>query len=321
MIKRILSFSKNDSMLHEKNIEKAVNENLGTIWIDIIEPSIEEMTSLQKVFNFHTLTIEDCLEANQRPKLEEYPDYLFIILAGVREQPDQDELEPYQIAIYLGKNYVITIREKRGGISLKRVYNRILLKNQRILTQKSGFLTYEIIDTFIDGYLELLEAIEDVIEEIEEIVVHEPDRELLDRTFDLRTNILIIVKAIRPQRMVLRELAVDKVNLISEITQTYFTDIYDHILEANDLSINYRERASSIVEVYLSSASNKMNDRMRLLAVITAIITIPDLLASIGGVNFKDFPEIFLQAPFWIFIGTIAVIIFIIALIVQRMDL
>ncbi|MHA1354892.1 MAG: magnesium transporter CorA family protein, partial [Candidatus Heimdallarchaeota archaeon] len=281
-------------------------------------------------FGFHSLTIEDCLEANQRPnqrpKIEEYPEYLFIILAGVRELPEEDELEQYQVAIYLGKNYIITIREKRGGISLKTVHNKILLKNKRIISQDPSFLGYVIIDTFIDGYLDLLEEIEDIIEEIEEIVVHKPEREILNRTFDLRTQILIIFKAIRPQRAVIRELAIDEMTLISQQTRTYFSDIYDHILEANDLCATYRDRASSIVEVYLSSASNKMNmnDTMKLIAVLTAVITIPNLIASIGGVNFKEFienPAILLSAPFWIFIGTIIIVTAIIILIFRKMKL
>ncbi|MHA1187171.1 MAG: CorA family divalent cation transporter, partial [Candidatus Heimdallarchaeota archaeon] len=179
-------------------------------------------------------------------------------------------------------------------------------------------------DTFIDGYLDLLEEIEDIIEEIEEIVVHKPEREILNRTFDLRTQILIIFKAIRPQRAVIRELAIDEMTLISQQTRTYFSDIYDHILEANDLCATYRDRASSIVEVYLSSASNKMNDTMKLIAVLTAVITIPNLIASIGGVNFKEFienPAILLSAPFWIFIGTIIIVTAIIILIFRKMKL
>ena len=308
----------------DPEIEVALKENLGMMWIDIIEPTVDELSILQKNFGFHSLTIEDCLEANQRPKIEEYPEYLFIILAGVRELPEEDELEQYQVAIYLGKNYIITIREKRGGISLKTVHNKILLKNKRIISQDPSFLGYVIVDTFIDGYLDLLEEIEDIIEEIEEIVVHKPEREILNRTFDLRTQILIIFKAIRPQRAVIRELAIDEMALISKQTRTYFSDIYDHILEANDLCATYRDRASSIVEVYLSSASNKMNDTMKLIAVLTAVITIPNLIASIGGVNFKEFienPAILLSAPFWIFIGTLIIVTAIIILIFRKMKL
>lgn len=326
MIKRILSYSENDSMLHELDIEKAVQENLGVLWIDIIEPSIVELNTLQKTFKFHSLTIEDCFEANQRPKMEDYPNYLFIILAGVRKHPEEDnELDQYQTAIYLGENFVITIRERRGGMSLKSVHNKILLKNKRIIARQAAFLSYVIIDAFIDSYLDLLEEIEDLIEEIEEIVVHKPEKEVLDTTFDLRTNILIILKAIRPQRVVLRELAVDDTPLISETAKTYFADVYDHILEANDLSSTYRDRVSSIVEIYLSSTSNRMNDTMRLIAVLTAVISIPNLIASIGGVNFKEFAQdpvlIFTTAPFWIFMATILIVTIAIVIIIRKMKL
>ncbi len=325
MIKRILSFSQEDSQLHEPDIENALNENLGTIWIDIIEPTVEELNNLQNTFNFHALTIEDCLEANQRPKLEVYQDYIFVILAGVRKLPDQEELETYQLAFYLGNNYIITVREKRGGISLKSVHNKILLKNTRILNHKSAFLSYVIVDSFIDGYLDLLEDIEDIIEEIEEIVVHKPETEILDKTFDLRTSLLIILKAIRPQRVVIRQLAVDDIPLISKSAQTYFSDIYDHILEANDLCSTYRDRVSSIVDIYLSSASNKINDTMRLIAVLTAVITIPNLIASFGGVNFVEFAEkgrdILTSWPFWTFIGTIFLTTIMIIVIFRKMKL
>ncbi|NHJ46641.1 MAG: magnesium/cobalt transporter CorA [Asgard group archaeon] len=325
MIKRILSFSKNDSRLHDDDLKKALKDNLGIVWVDIIEPTVEELNLLQNTFNFHSLTIEDCLEANQRPKLEEYDDYIFVILVGVRKLPDQDELEPYQLAFYLGKNYIITIREKRGGISLKSVHNKILLKNNRILSHKAGFLSYVIMDSFIDGYLDLLEEVEDDIEEIEEIVVHKPERELLDRTFDLRTNILIIFKAIRPQRHVMRGLSVDEIELISESARTYFTDVYDHVLEANDLCSSYRDRVGGIVDIYLSSASNKMNDTMRLIAVLTAVITIPNLIASFGGINFTEFAdkgiEILKQWPFWTFIGTIIFATTMIIIIFRKMKL
>ncbi|HUT80452.1 MAG TPA: magnesium transporter CorA family protein [Candidatus Bathyarchaeia archaeon] len=326
MIKRIISFSMDDSKLHDLDLETSLKDNLGTLWIDLIEPSVEELNIIQKLFKFHSLTIEDCLEANQRPKLEEYPDYIFFILAGLRPTPeDVNELESYQIAFYLGENYVISVREKRGGISLKSVHNKILLKNNRILSHKAGFLSYVLVDAFIDGYLDILESIEDTIEEIEEIVVHKPETEILDKTFDLRTNILIIMKAIRPQRVVLRELAVDAIPQISESAQTYFTDVYDHILEANDLCSSYRDRVSNIVEIYLSSASNKMNDTMRLIAVLTAVITIPNLIASLGGVNFYEFylhgMEIVKSWPFWSFIGTILFTLVMIILIFRKMKL
>ncbi|MHA1631144.1 MAG: magnesium/cobalt transporter CorA [Candidatus Heimdallarchaeota archaeon] len=325
MIKRILSFNKEDSKLHGLDVQKALEENLGTLWIDYIEPTVDELNTLQQLFNFHSLTIEDCLEANQRPKLEEYPDYLFFILVGVRKLLDVDEIEPYQIAFYLGKNFVITIREKRGGLSLKSVHNKILLKNTRILTHEVDFLAYVIVDTFIDGYLDLLEEIEDTIEEIEEIVVHRPERELLDKTFDLRTNILIVLKAIRPQRVVIRELAVDEMPLISKPAQTYFNDVYDHILEANDLCSSYRDRVSSIVDIYLSSASNKMNDTMKLIAVLTAVITIPNLIASFGGINFTEFAthgiDLLKDWPFWTFLGTIIFTTIMIVIIFKRMKI
>jgi magnesium transporter len=323
MIKRIITYSNKTSKLLTTDIETALEENLGVVWIDIIEPQINEMNTLKRLFNFHPLTIEDCLEANQRPKLEEYPDYFFIVLAGVmRKKTKEDEFEKYQIALYLGKNFLITIREKRGGMSLRPIHNQILLKNTRILTHPSAsFLTYMIIDCFIDSYLDLLEEIEDIVEEIEEIVVHKPETKLLDKIFDIRTALLIIVKAIRPQRSVIRNLAIEKYPLISPTARTFFTDVNDHILEANDLCSSYRDRINSTVEIYLSSASNKMNDTMKLLAVLTAIITIPNLLASIGGVNFTDFPTVFLQAPFWIFVGTIIVIMVVIIIIIRKMDL
>jgi magnesium transporter len=173
--------------------------------------------------------------------------------------------------------------------------------------------------------LDLLEEIEDIIEEIEEIVVHKPETELLDKTFDLRTNILILLKAIRPQRVVIRELAVDEIPIISKAIQTYFNDIYDHVLEANDLCSSYRDRVSSIVDIYLSSASNKINDTMRLIAVLTAVITIPNLIASFGGVNFVEFAEkgreIITSWPFWTFIGTIIVTTILIIVIFRKMKL
>ncbi|MBN1331095.1 MAG: magnesium/cobalt transporter CorA [Candidatus Heimdallarchaeota archaeon] len=326
MIKRIISFSKDDSKLHDKDLESSIKESLGTIWIDLIEPSIDELNIIQKLFGFHSLTIEDCLEANQRPKLEEYHDYVFFILAGLRPSPeDANELESYQIAFYLGKDYVISVREKRGGISLKSVHNKILLKNNRILSHNAAFLSYVLVDAFIDGYLDILEGIEDTIEDIEEIVVHKPETTILDKMFDLRTNILIIIKAIRPQRVVFRELSSDTIPQISESAKTYFTDVYDHILEANDLCSSYRDRVSNIVEIYLSSASNKMNDTMRLIAVLTAVITIPNLIASLGGVNFYEFyihgTEIIKSWPFWSFIGTIIFTLVMIVLIFRKMKL
>jgi magnesium transporter len=193
------------------------------------------------------------------------------------------------------------------------------------LSHQAAFLSYVIVDTLIDGYLDLLEEIEDIIEEIEEIVVHKPETELLDKTFDLRTNILILLKAIRPQRVVIRELAVDDIPIISKTTQTYFNDIYDHVLEANDLCSSYRDRVSSIVDIYLSSASNKINDTMRLIAVLTAVITIPNLIASFGGVNFVEFAEkgreIITSWPFWTFIGTIIVTTILIIVIFRKMKL
>ena len=239
--------------------------------------------TLGRMFNLHRLAIEDVVNLHQRPKVEEYEDVLFIVLrmAAVRERCSTE-----QISIFLGSKFVITFQEGYPGDSFDRVRQRIREKSGRIRTSGSDYLAYAMIDAVIDGYYPVLEVYAERIEALEDTVLEGRKQQVFDQLHQLKSDLLLLRRAIWPQREAIAVLSRETSIRFSEKTRPYLRDCYDHIVQIVELVETYRELTADLRDLYMSSISNRINETMRVLTVMSSIFIPLTFIAGIYGMNF-----------------------------------
>ncbi len=245
-----------------------------------------EVLRLGALFNLHELAIEDIVNLHQRAKVDVYNDQLFIIL----RMPTwiDGQLHQEQLCIVLGDKFVLTFQEEPGGDSLDPVRDRIRKGYGQIRSSKSDYLAYSIIDAVVDGYFPVIERIGDALEELEDEILERFDRLTPAKILELKREILNVKRAIWPAREALNLLVRDDLPHIQPHTKIYFRDCYDHVIRIIDLVEQQREMCSDLMDLYLSSASNRMNEVMKVLTMITLIFMPPTLVAGIYGMNFNN---------------------------------
>ncbi|MFX1356359.1 MAG: magnesium/cobalt transporter CorA [Promethearchaeota archaeon] len=265
-------------------------------WIKVIGLTNEKVIEyIGKTFKLHPLVLEDILNPNQRPKFEYYGDYIFIVMRRIFFEGEERTFENEQISFVLGTNYVISFQEHDTEVFVS-ILERIKSGTGRIRFMGADYLDYTLIDVLIDNYFIILEEIGEKIEEIEDILIYEPQPETLQKIYDLKRKNIELRKSIWPTREVISKLQREESKLISADLQIYLRDIYDHIFRITDLLDNYRDIVFGMLDIYLSSISNKMNDIMKVLTIISTIFIPLSFLAGFYGMNFIYMPE--LSNPF-----------------------
>ncbi len=250
---------------------------------------------LGKTFDLHPLVLEDILHPFQRPKFEDYDNYIFIVIKCISCEQDSKEIKSEQISLILGKNYMISIQERETNI-LNPLIERIKIPKGKLRSMGSDYLTYALIDVVVDNYFLILEDFGQSIEEIEDILIENPKPEVLQTVYQLKRSTIDLRKSIWPMREVINKLQREQSELISNDLQIYLRDIYDHIFRITDLLENYRDIIFGMLDIYLSSVSNKMNDIMKVLTIISTVFIPLSFLAGFYGMNFQHMPE--LSNPF-----------------------
>jgi magnesium transporter len=273
------------------------------IWVDIDGLSDEAvLQSVKTLFNLHELTLSDVVNVPQRPKIEEQDTYT-IILTHMLSMNEEYEIDSEQISIVFGKNFVLTFQEKPGDV-FEPVRDRIQKSKGPLRKSGSDYLAYALTDAIIDQYFPILEKYGDYLEDVEEELIENPSREILSEIYHARRQLLSIRRAIWPQREIFNSILRDEFKGIKKNTRTYFRDVYDHVIEIIDVVENYRELASGFMDVYLSSMSNRLNDVMKVLTVISTIFIPLSFFASLYGMNFKYMPELDYQYSYPILLAT-----------------
>ena len=244
-----------------------------------------------KNFNIHPLALEDCLHTAQRPKADEYDDFIYIVLRMLSVNEVDKSIDDEQLSIILGKDFLISIQEKAGDIFTP-VRDRIRSNKVLTLEAKTDFLAYSLIDAIVDNYFSVVDEIFEEIETIDQQVMDAPNNETLKNIFDLKRRLVKIRKEIAPLRDVLRKILKSNSNLIAESTKVYFNDVYDHILRVLESLDANREILSSLTEMHLSSVSNKTNEIVKTLTILAAIFIPVTFIAGIYGMNFDNMPEL-----------------------------
>lgn len=262
-------------------------------WVDVQGLGSEEVLQrLGQVFHLHPLVLEDVVNVPQRPKVEDYEDQLVLITRMVMLKPQGEGFISEQVSLVLGKYYLLTVQEEPEHDCFGPVRDRIRFNKGIIRKNGPDYLAYALIDAIIDGFFPVLEAYGERIERLEDEVVENPTRQTLEKVHQVRRDLLALRRSIWPQREALNQLIRDGSPLISANVQIYLRDCYDHVIQLLDIVETYRELASSLMDVYLSSVSNRMNEIMKILTVISTIFIPLTFIVGVYGMNFEYMPEL-----------------------------
>ena len=257
-------------------------------WVDVLGLGSEDvLRRLGKVFKLHPLVLEDIVNVPQRPKVEDYENHVVIISQMVLVKDNGAGFWVEQVSLVLGKHYLLTVQEEPSRDCFQPVRDRIRAGKGTIRKQGPDYLAYTLIDAIIDGFFPVLEAYGERIEELEDEVVTKPTRRTIEKIYQIRRELLALRRAIWPQRDAINSLIRDGSDLISPDVRVYLRDCYDHAVQVMDMVETYRELTSGLMDIYLSSVGNKMNEIMKLLTVISSIFIPLTFIAGVYGMNFN----------------------------------
>jgi magnesium transporter len=279
-------------------------------WINII--GVHQVDIIEKLgdhFVLHPLLQEDVVNTHQRPKLDEFDDHLFIVLKMFSFNKEDHELEAEQISLIVGSHFVISFQERQGD-GFEQVRERLRKGKGRIRKKGSDYLAYALIDAIVDSYYSILEILGEHIESLQEELVSEPKREDLQIIQHLKRDMLFFRKSIWPLRDVIGGLVKGEASLIKEDVLVYLRDVYDHSIQVIDTIETFRDMLSALLDIYLSSVGNRMNEVMKVLTIIATIFIPMTFLAGIYGMNFKYMPELewrYAYLFFWIVVSVVLI--------------
>jgi magnesium transporter len=252
-------------------------------WINVAGlGDVSVVARLGEIFNLHRLALEDVVSVHQRPKVEQYKDYCYIV---VRAMHDKETYASEQISIFLGRDFVLSFQERPSGC-FDPIVARIREGKGRSRTAGPDHLAYSLIDATIDGYFPVLERYGELVEALEDAIVARPDARLIEQVHEMRSGLLNLRRAAWPMREAMTVLYREPIPLIDDEERIYLRDCYDHMVQIIDLLENYRDVTSGLMEVYLSSVSNRTNEIMKVLTIISAVFIPLTLIAGIYGMNF-----------------------------------
>lgn len=273
-------------------------------WINIDTINdVKLLEKLEAVFNLHPLTLEDIQSADQRPKLDDYETYLYLDLKILSYNQEKNDIEQEALSLVLGPTYVITFHERESAV-LNPIRDRIRSHGGRIRKMGADYLAYCLVDTVVDHYFVLMEKLDEKIESLQDEVMSNPTPTLLREINDLKQMIITLRKTIWPLRDVIVRMERRDSNLIADSTRVYLRDVYDHTIHIMDTIETFRDLVSGILDIYLSSSSNRLNEVIKFLTIISTIFIPLTFLAGVYGMNFRHFPELDWQYGylyFWAF--------------------
>jgi magnesium transporter len=253
-------------------------------WMDLVDPSEDDILELSEIFHFHPLALEDVRNFRQRPKLDDYGDYAFLVFYGAAQRKDPDDDQLVEVHLFVSGQYLISIRrEDLPELDQQRS------KIEGSLMHSEQFLIYRVLDALTDSFFPVLSAIDDEIDELEDAVVVEPTNEQLQRIFALKRDLVTMRKVVTPQRDIFAR-SIDQLADLPGLTldeRDYFRDVYDHLIRISDLIDSYRDLLGGATDVYLSTVANRQNEVMKQLAVIATIFLPLTFLTGFFGQNFS----------------------------------
>lgn len=272
-----------------KNLQESLDKYQKPVWININGlHDIEVIKQVGEYFSLHSLVLEDIVSPHQRPKIEEYPSYMYIVVKMLNYRESTNTVLTEQVSIILGKDYVLSFQEEPGDV-FDSVRNR--LRSGKIIHRGMTYLAYALIDSIVDYYFLILEELSEDLEELEENLITDPQINDMHSIHNLKREVIYLRKSIWPLREIVKNLQ-QKSDLLDNEVNVYFRDVYDHIIQVMDHIETFREMLSSMLDIYLTSASNRMNEIMKVLTFIATIFIPLSFIVGVYGMNFKYMPEL-----------------------------
>lgn len=275
----------------------------STTWINFNGLNyVNDIEAIGKHYDLHPLVLEDIVNITQRPKIDEYENYIFVVLKMLYYDKDE-KIVSEQVSFILGQNYVISFQESEGDV-FDTVRDRLRHGKGRIRTMSSDYLLYTLIDAIVDHYFSVIEILGDKIEDFETAIFsgHAND-DVSKEIQNLKREILRVRRVIFPLREVISRIEKNDTNLIQDKTLTYYRDIYDHLIHVTENIDIYREMIWSLMDMYMTSISNKMNEVMKVLTIMASIFIPLTFIAGIYGMNFDYIPELHYKHSYFILWG------------------
>jgi magnesium transporter len=300
-------------------ISEVIGRDDTLLWVDGFQPLPDEIELLREEFSLHPLAIEDAVIRHERPKVEQFDDFILIIFYALQFEPGDQSLAWHQISIFAGHGYVLTLHNA-GLPELDVICDRWTTNHPHLKSHLPAILVYAILDALVDGYMPIIDHVSERIDDLEDAVFERFDTETLQRIFHLKRDLLNMRKILTPERDVLNLLMRRDTPVYNEDAARYFQDIYDHLLRVLDSVDTFRDLLSSALESYLSVQSNRMNQVMKTLTASSIILMTMSLVAGIYGMNFVHMPELQWHYGYFMALGLMAALAMVLSYWLKRRD-
>jgi magnesium transporter len=283
--------------------------NSGNItWINMDGLRKADVEKVCNQYGIHPLIQEDILSEGQRPKMDEINGLIFCLMSMLYWNEEQSAVESEQISIVLGKEFVISFQEDASKDVFNPLRDKLKIAGSKIRQQQADYLFYALIDLIVDNYYTVMEKLGEGIEALEEDIIRNANTKSLAKINMLRKEMIVLKRNLSPVRELLNGILRSESELIQEQTVKYFKDVYDHIVQANDLAENYRDMMMNLQDLYLSNVNLKMNEVMKVMAVVTCLLAPATVIGGIFGMNFDRIPYLHHQYGFFIAVGLMLLI-------------
>jgi magnesium transporter len=289
----LFSYSKQSGYVHHRTIEPLrtlLQDTSQVVWLDIEHPSPEETEILDTYFNFHPLTIDDCLSERQDPKVDNYGDYLFIVAQEILPDASTREFKTDEVSIFLGKNYLVSYhRRKLRSVSILR--DRIW-KNAKAVFRSADFVLALLLDEVVDLYNPLIDHYDKRIDIMEDQIIEESKKNLLSEIFDVKKSVSRLKRTTAKLEEMLRRLIKDGYDEILPMSVPYLSNVHDHLLIVSSYADSYRDSLNSLIDAHLMASTHKSNEIMKVLTIFAAIMLPLTVVTGVYGMNFHWIPEL-----------------------------
>jgi magnesium transporter len=273
----------------------AISDKDSLLWVDLEDATEFESDCLVEIFNFHPLAVEDCLSDHSEPKIDDYDEYLFLVMHSVLMMRDEErdvvELTTVELNVFFGRNYVVT-HHKTPITTIAQIRNATERNPERFLRHGSDLLVHAIVDRLVDNYQPLLDRYDRKVDQLEDEAFNNSQKDYLSTIMQTRRDIFNLRRIISPQRDLLNTLTKSSTPFVKRKNLIYFRDIYDHLFRIYGICEGFHDALSSILQVYFSYSSQKLNEVVKHMTVLATLTMPAIIIASIYGMNFKHMPEL-----------------------------
>ena len=300
--------SLNECQLHKVEDSFTYKENKHVSWINIDGIRRKDVEQISERFGIHPLIAEDILSMNQRPKMDEVESILYCLLNMLYYNESSQTVEVEQISIVLGKDFVITFQEDAKRDVFNPIRDKLKVPNSKLRLRGADYLCYSMLDLIVDSYFFVMEKLGDRIEQVEEEVIRNSNTRSLARINQLRKELIVLKRNIAPVRDLISGIIRSESELLDERTTKYFKDVHDHIMQAYDLSENYRDIMISMQDLYINNVNLRMNEVMKVMAVVTCLLAPATVIGGIFGMNFESIPLLHNKWGFFVSVAAMLLI-------------